>query len=191
MNYIDDVSPNLSVVSNATLQAAIGQTFSNATSITISPTTNTDISQLGLTPDLTDPQTTISFTTPNNNTVDTMVAQFAIYKNTLPASTHNILPPGIWEMNIYSKANASNDVDNIGLRFYLLGGTSGGTWSNLITGGSDIQYLLDHVNSQNTALSLYIGNPIDITGYDRFLVVLTSRNRNANSHQAQVYFQSS
>ena len=192
MNYIQDTSPTITYVNNTTLSTVIGTTIGSATSVSYTPTQNTDVSQLGLSPILSSPQTTITFTTPNSNTVDVMVAQFALYTNTIPDLVDKgILPPGIWEMNIYTKADANNDKDNIGLRFYLLGGTSGGTYTNLVANGSDIVFLYDHLSSQNLQLNLYIQNPIDISGYDKLLVVLTSRNRNSSSHTAEVYFQSS
>jgi collagen type VII alpha len=193
MNYIEDTSPTLALLSTASISSITGVTVQAPTSNTYSPSTNTDVSQLGLLPILSDPQTTHTFTTPASNTVDALVDQFAIYKTTLGGNIiNNILPPGIWETNVYAKADSSNDVDNIGLRFWLLArNTSTLVWSNLVANGSDLGYLYDHVTSQIITLSMYIGNPIDCTNFDAFMVVITSRNRNSSSHTAQVYYQSS
>jgi len=80
----------------------------------------------------------------------------------------------------------------IGLRFYLLGRqTSGGAYVNLVSNGSDLDYLYDSSSSQKIDLNLIIGNPIDISSYDLFQIIVTSRNVNNNSHQALIYFQSS
>ena len=193
MNYIEDTSPTLALLSTASISSITGVTVQAPTSNTYSPSTNTDVSQLGLLPILSDPQTTHRFTTPNSNTVDVLVDQFAIYKTTLGGNIiNNILPPGIWETNVYAKADSNNDVDNIGLRFWLLArNTSTLVWSNLVANGSDLGYLYDHVTSQIITLSMYIGNPIDCTNFDAFMVVITSRNRNSSSHTAEVYYQSS
>ncbi len=94
-------------------------------------------------------------------------------------------------MNLYAKADSNNDINNIGLRYFLLGRTSGGTYTNLIANGSDLNYLYDFITSQLINLSIYIQNPVDITPYTSLHVVITSRNRNSSSHTAEVYFQSS
>jgi hypothetical protein len=193
MNYIEDTSPTISKLSVATITSITGTTVQEPTSNSYTPSTNAEVSQLGLIPVLTDAQTVHAFTTPNSNTVDVLVDQFAIYKTELGDNIiNNILPPGIWETNIYAKADANRDVDNIGLRFWLLARNSSTlVWSNLVTNGSDLNYLYDHTSSQIITLSMYIGNPIDCTNYDAFMVVVTSRNRNSSNHSAEVYYQSS
>jgi hypothetical protein len=191
LNYIEDTSPTLTPLTPAQLTTITGQTIQATTATTITPTTNTDVSLLSLTPDLTDPQTTISFQTPNSNTVDAMVVQFAIFRNQI-TGTPTIIPPGIWELTLYAKADAGNDIDNIGLRYFLLGrNSSTGVYTNLVANGSDLVYLYDSVSSQGLALSLIVGTTIDISSYDLLQIVITSRNRNATNHEAQVYFQSS
>ena len=191
LNYIEDTSPALTPLTPVQLSTITGQTIQATTSTTITPTTNTDVSLLSLTPDLTDPQTTISFQTPNSNTVDAMVVQFAVFRNQITGNP-TIIPPGIWELNIYAKADASDDVDNIGLRYWLLGrNSSTGVYTNLVASGSDLVYLYDHTTSQQLGLSLVIGSTIDISSYDLLQIVITSRNRSASNHEAEVYFQSS
>ena len=190
MNYIEDTSPALTGLTPSQVTTITLATVQATTSTTWTPTRNTDVSLLSLTPDLTDPQTTIRFSTPASATVDALVVEFAIYRSQL-TSNPSILPPGIWEMNIYAKADANNDVDNIGLRFWLIGRTSGGSYTNLIANGSDLVYLYDSTSSQQLGLSLIIQNPIDISSYESLHVVITSRNRNASSHTAEIYFQSS
>jgi hypothetical protein len=191
LNYIKDTSPALTPLTPAQLTTITGQSVQATTATTITPTTNTDVSLLSLTPDLTDSQTTISFQTPNSNTVDAMVVQFAIYRNQITGNP-TVLPPGIWELNLYAKADSNNDVDNVGLRYWLLGrDSSTGVYTNLVANGSDLVYLYDHISSQQLGLSLIIGSTIDISSYDLLQIVVTSRNRNANNHEAEVYFQSS
>ena len=68
---------------------------------------------------------------------------------------------------------------------------SDGTYVNLIANGSDLNYLYDFTSSQKIQLDLIVQNPIPLNIYDYLQVVVTSRNRNSNSHTAQVYFQSS
>jgi hypothetical protein len=190
LNYSRDTSPTRSILSASALQTITGQSMQNATSVTYSPTQNTDVSQLSTTPYLSDVQTTISFSTPASLTVDVPVVQFAIKISDLSGS-QTVIPPGYWDLNLYAKANTNNDENNIGLRYWLIGRTSGGVYTNLIANGSDLNYLYDSATSQVITLSLLNPSPIDITGYEELHIVLTSRNRNANAHTAQIYFQSS
>ena len=191
MSYIEDTTPALTKLTPAQLTTITGQTIQSPTSTTITPTTNTDVSQLSLSPTLSDPQTTITFTTPNSATVDAVVVQFAINKSDLSLD-QDVIPPGIWEMNIYAKADGNNDKDKIGLRFFLLARTTSTTnWTNLVANGSDLSYLYDFATSQVIQCNMYIQNPIDVSSYDAFMVVITSRNLNSSSHTAEVYFQSS
>jgi hypothetical protein len=192
LNYIEDTSPSLVPLTATQLNTILSpQVIQATTSTTISPTTNTDVSQLGLVPYLSDPQTTITFVTPASASVDAVVVQFAVYKNQIPGSP-SVIPPGIWDLNIYAKAGGTNDKDNIGLRYYLLGrNSSSGVYTNLITNGSDLVYLYDNTSSQLLGLNLIVGTTIDISSYDLLQIVVTSRNRNASSHTAEIYFQSS
>lgn len=191
LNYIEDTSPTLTPLTPAQITTITGATVQATTATTITPTTNTHVSQLGLVPYLSDPQTTISFQTPNSATVDAMVVQFAVFRNELTGSP-TVIPPGIWDLTLYAKADGSNDVDNIGLRYWLLGrNSSTGVYTNLVANGSDLVYLYDHVTSQALVLSLIVGSTIDISSYDLLQIVITSRNRNSNNHEAEVYFQSS
>jgi hypothetical protein len=68
---------------------------------------------------------------------------------------------------------------------------SDSTYVNLFTNGSDLNYLYDHTSSQKIDCDLYITNPVNISSYDLFQIVITSRNLNNNAHQADIYFQSS
>ncbi len=194
MNYIDSTSPSFIPLTAVQLTSITGQTFQNPSLITYNPSQNTNVSELVLTPTLIPvplPQETITFKTPNSNTVDVPVVQFAIYLNKISIPVPTILPPGIFEMNIYAKADSNNDINNIGLRFYLLGRDNAGNYTNLVANGSDLVYLYDFVSSQLLNLNMYIENPIDISSYVALQVILTSRNRNSNQHTAEVYFQSS
>ena len=191
MNYSQDTSPAITPLTAAQLTTITGQTFQNPSVITYNPTQNTDVSLLATSPNLTLPQTTISFTTPNSATIDVPIVQFAISKSSIP-NVDGFMPPGIWTMAIYAKAGTQNDENFVSLRFYLLGRqTSGGAYVNLVANGSDLNYMYDATTSQKLDCDLYIQNPIDISSYDLFQVVVTSRNLNNNSHQALVYFQSS
>jgi hypothetical protein len=183
------------------LTTITGQTMQSPTNVTYIPNggtpstppnpPGTTVSALSLTPNLALAQQTITFTTPNSNTVDVPVTQFAIYKSSLNLG-YDYIPPGIMEMNIYAKADSINDKDNIGLRFYLLGRRiTDGSYVNLVANGSDLVYLYDNVTSQLLQLNLYIGTVISLAPYDLLQVVVTSRNRNNNPHTAEVYFQSS
>ncbi len=194
MNYIDSTNPSFIPLTPVQLTSIIGQTFQNPSIITYNPNQNTNVSELVLFPTLIPiplPQQTITFKTPNSNTVDVPVVQFAIYLNKISVPEPTILPPGIFEMNIYAKADSNNDINNIGLRFYLFGRDNSGNYTNLVANGSDLVYLYDFTTSQLLNLNMYIQNPIDISSYNAIQVVLTSRNRNPNQHTAEVYFQSS
>ena len=65
-------------------------------------------------------------------------------------------------MSIYAKADSQNDIDNIGLRFFILGHytgqnfTSASSYNNLVTNGSDLNYLYDFTTSQKIDLDLII-----------------------------------
>ncbi len=194
MNYIESTNPSLTPLTPAQLASITGQPFQNPSIIIYNPTQNTNVSKLVLTPTLIPvplPQQTITFRTPNSNTVDVPVVQFAIYLDQISIPAPTILPPGIFEMNIYAKADANNDINNIGLRFYLLGRDALGNYTNLVANGSDLVYLYEFTTSQLLNLNMYIQNPIDISGYTAIQVILTSRNRDSNQHTAEVYFQSS
>jgi hypothetical protein len=95
-------------------------------------------------------------------------------------------------LNIYAKADSNNDKDNIGLRFFLLGRNKTTLqYTSLVPSGSDLVYLFDSVVSQVMTLTMYIPYLIQLADYDMLSMIITSRNRNANSHQAELYFQTS
>jgi hypothetical protein len=191
LNYIQDTNPTITPLTPSELSTILTpQVINDATSLTVSPTANTDVSLLSTIANLTSTQTTITYTTPNSNTVDVVVSQFAVYRSDITGD-NNIIPPGIWDLNLYAKADANNDENNIGLRYFLIGRTTGGTYSNLVENGSDLNYLFDSIALQKINLSLIINNPIDITPYESLHVIITSRNRNANAHTAEIYYQSS
>jgi hypothetical protein len=189
MNYIADTNPTMSPLTPAQITTITGQTTVAPQNITYSPTQNTDVSLLSMTPNLSLAQTTITVTTNNSNTQDAFVVEYGLNIADITGNPNHI-SPGIWDMNLYAKANANNDKDNIGFRFWLIGETAGGSRTNLVANGSDIAYVYENSTSQQLTMSLYIQSVIDITPYTKLLVVLTSRNRNATSHTAQVYFQS-
>jgi hypothetical protein len=201
MNYNQNISPTGPILTPTQLTTITGQHMQSPTNVIYTPNGGTPstppvppgstVSALSLTPNLALSQQSITFTTPNSASVDVPVTQFAIYKSTLNLN-YDYIPPGIMEMNIYAKADAINDKDNIGLRFYLLGRRiTDSSYVNLVANGSDLVYLYDNISSQLLTLSMYIGSVISLTPYDLLQVVLTSRNRNANPHTAEIYFQSS
>ena len=192
MNYINSTDPSFNPLTLNQLQGIINTvTWANLQDISYNPTQNPNISNLGLTPILSDSQTTITFKTQAGIGIDHPVVQFAIKISDLNLQSQHI-PPGIWQASVYAKADANNDKDNIGLRFFLLGYNSTNDVSaNLVANGSDIAYLYDNTSLQKISLDLIIQNPIDISNYNFLIVVLTSTNRNANQHTAEVYFQSS
>ena len=201
MNYAQNISPTGPILTAGQLTTITGQSMQNPTNVTYNPNggipatppvpPGSTVSALSLTPNLALAQQTITFTTPNNNTTDVPVTQFAIYKSSLNLD-YDYIPPGIMEMNIYAKADSINDKDNIGLRFYLLGRRiTDASYVNLVANGSDLVYLYDSTSSQLMTLDLLIGSVISLTPYDLLQVVVTSRNRNNNPHTAEIYFQSS
>ena len=157
------------------------------------PTYGGQCAIMELTPDLTKSQETIKITTVNSNTIDSLAVQFAIPKSALSSYiVSDVIPPGIWDLNIYCKADANNDVDNIGIRWYLFGyNSSTTTLTNLVANGSDIVYMYDYLTSQVLVSSLLIPSVINISPYDYLVVALTNRNRNSSNHSAELYFQSS
>jgi hypothetical protein len=189
MNYAQDTSPVYTPLTTAQLTTITGQTMNAPTSITYSPTQNTDVSLLSLSPDLTAAQTTITVSTAANTTSETPVVQFAIDRTNITGSP-TTLSPGIWGMNLYAKANANSDVDDIGFRFYIIGRTSAGAFTNLITGGSEVEAVTNHVSIQQLVLVLPIQTPVTISSYTQLFVVVTALNNVAATHTAQVYFQS-
>ena len=190
-------TPSLSLLSDASLSTITGQTMQAATSVTYNgsgtpPTPpNGNMSGLTLIPDLSLNQMTIQYTTPNSATVDVPILQFAINITDLYGYP-NYIPPGTWDVNIYAKADTNNDTDNIGLRFFLLGRNKNTLqYTSLVPNGSDLVYLFDSVVSQIMTLTMYIPYLIQLADYDMLSIIITSRNRNANTHTAQLYFQTS
>jgi hypothetical protein len=160
-----------------------------ATSVTYSPTQNTDVSLLSITPDLGAAQTSITFTTPHSATIDAPVVEFAINVADLIGG-QTVIPPGIWDMTIHAKANANTDINHVGLRFWVIGRTSGGVYTKLTTNGSDIEYLFQHEQPQDITLSLVFATPVDISSYASLHVVVVSHNEDNQNRSAVVYFQS-
>jgi hypothetical protein len=204
MNYQNDNTGLPTLFTPATLSTATSSTFTLPTSIFYNPFTgstasppippgSTTCATLGLTPDLSRSQETIRFTTPAQPaTTACIVTQYAIKVSTLTPYLYNgtTIPEGIWDMNIYCKAAANNDANNIGLRWWLLG-WNGATLTNLIANGSDISYIYDFTTSQTMVVSMIIQTAINISSYTDLVVVVTSHNRNASSHTAEVYYQTS
>ena len=193
LTYNSVSTPSLSKLSDASLSTITGQTMQAATSVTYTPPTppSTNMSGLTLIPDLSLNQMTIQYTTPNSNTIDVPILQFAINISEL-YGVPNYIPPGTWDLNLYAKADANNDVNNIGLRFFLLGRNKTTlAYTSLIPSGSDLVYLFDHVVAQVNTLTMYIPYLIQLADYDMLSMIITSRNRNATSHQAELYFQTS
>jgi hypothetical protein len=194
MNYINSTIPSILPLSAVDLTSLIGQDFQDQGSITYTPTKNTNMSELGLSPNLAATGTKITFETTNSSTFDSIVCQFSINLLSISSPSPIFIPPGIIEMNIYAKATNVNDIDKIGLRFYLLGSTgaigAAGSYTNLISNGSDIAYIFD-TSQQMIHLNMYIQNPIIISDYSALQFIITSRNINSSPRSASVYFQSS
>ena len=189
MNYAQ--SNTLTPLTPAQLQTITGQNMQAPTSITYAPTQTTNMSQLALTPNLAAAQTTITFLTPNSSSATFPIVQYTINITDIASIPPTILPPGIFEMNLYAKGATNSDINNVGLRFYLLGRNGAGTYTNLVANGSDVEYVVGHDVPELLSLNMYIPNPINISGYTSLQVIITSRNINANSHTASIYFQSS
>jgi len=188
MNYISDTSPVIAPLSAASLTTITGVTM-NAPTLAYTPTQNTDVSLLSLSPDLGAAQTTITVTTVNNNTAENPVVQFAIDRTNITGSP-TILSPGLWDMNLYAKANANGDENHIAFRFYIIGRTSAGVYTNLVAGGSESEPVTNNSAIQQLVLVMPIQTPIDISSYSQIFVVITALNIPSSSHTAQVYFQS-
>jgi hypothetical protein len=189
LNYSESTIPPFLPLTNLQLTSIIGGSFTTP-SITYAPSQNTNTSLLTLVPNLSLAQYILTFTI---GAVSTKypIAQFAIPKSDI-SGIGNYINPGIWAMNIYAKADSNADRDKIRLKYYLLGRqTVGGLYDNLVTLGSDNLYILDQLAERIYELNLYIQNPIDVTIYDLFQVVVIAENINATNHTALVYFQSS
>jgi hypothetical protein len=189
MNYAADTSPTYTPLTATQLATITGTPMQAATSVTYTPAQNTDVSLLSTTPDLSAPQTSIAFTTIHSATIDTPVVEFAIKVADLIGG-QTIIPPGIWDMTIHAKADSNNDINHIGLRFWVLGRTSIGVYTKLTTNSSDVEYLFQHEQPQDINLSLLFANPLDISGYTSLHVVVVSHNQNSSNRRALVYFQS-
>ena len=189
MNYTSDTSPVYTPLTAVQLTTITGQTMNAPSSITYSPTQNTDVSLLSLSPDLTAAQTTITVTTVNNNTAENPVVQFAIDRANITGSP-TILSPGLWDMNLYAKADTGSDINDIAFRFYIIGRTSAGAFTNLIAGGSESEPVTNNLAIQQLVLVLPIQTPVDISSYTQIFVVITALNIPSASRTAKVYFQS-
>jgi hypothetical protein len=192
LTYNEVSSPTLAKISNTDLSTILGFPMGALTSITYNggaapnpPGGN--MSNLELIPNLSLPVMEVAFSTNNNNTTDFPIVQFAINKNDLYGFP-DYIPPGTWDLNIYAKAYASRDADNIGLRFYLLGST-GSTYTSLVPTGSDVTYVYDHTTNQKVTCTMVIPNLIQLANYEMLSVVVTSRNRNASNHDCSIFFQ--
>jgi hypothetical protein len=146
---------------------------------------------LGLTANLAPIQQTIAITTDNINTTDTIATQFAVPISSLsPFIQNNSIPPGIWDMNIFASCVANKDVGNIGLRYFLLGyNSSTETLTNIVANGSDLEYIINLTTPLPYTLSLLIPTlQLIPAGVDYLIIVVTTRNLNAQSHDASLYF---
>ena len=60
-------------------------------------------------------------------------------------------------MSIYAKACTNEDVDNVGLRYFLMGHSSRtGNYIDLVPNGSKLNYVYDCNKSQKINLDLHI-----------------------------------
>ena len=202
LNYANNNSsnpPNFTAnrIANATLAPIIdpiNRTYdpSGNTQGTMQPSPPDDYSSIiELTPDLTKPQEKITIRADHIGV--TLAVQFAIPKSTLNGHINgNIIPPGIWDLNIYCKAVANNDTNFLGIKWWLLGYNSGtNTLTNLVANGSDIVYIYDYRTSQNLTSSLVIPTIIDISSYEYLIIPITSTNINTAPRSYQLFFQSS
>jgi len=189
LNYISDTIPSLVPRTAAQLATITGQAMNAPYAISYAPTQNADVSLLSISPDLTASQTIITTEVNNNTTSETPVVQFGVSIANIPGAPTSI-PPGIWDLNLYAKADAGGDVDNIGYRFYLIGITSGGVYTNLVAGGSEDENVMSHLSIQQLVMTMPIQNPIDISGYVSLMVAVTCVNRTASRHKTQSYYQS-
>jgi hypothetical protein len=190
MNYITAASPTTTPLTASQLGTVItSTTFQAATSNVSSPVSNGDVSLLVLQPNLGLAQNTTAFTTPSSGSVDCPVVQFAVLVGDLPGPP-TLLPPGIMEISLYGRAAANNDVDMVAVRFYLLGHTAGGAYTDLVNISSDLSYFYDFTSFTKLTCSMYIGNPVDISAYESLHWVIAARNRNNTSRSAVLYFQS-
>jgi hypothetical protein len=201
LNYQNTNTANPTNFSTSTLSTALGITISNPSSITYNPhgtTTGTPPSPpndkcalMNTIPDSTKSQQIITNTT-LSNTNPSLVCQFAIKISSLSGLIgSSLIPPGIWDLNIYAKADGNNDENNIAVKWFLLGYNSNtSTLTNLVTSGSDEEFIPDHQNIMKITTSMIIDTIIDISSYTDLVVVITNVNRTAQSHDALMYFQS-
>jgi hypothetical protein len=127
-----------------------------------------------------------------SNTNPSLVCQFAVKISSLSGLIGaSLIPPGIWDLNIYAKADQGNDENNIAIKWFLLGYNSNtSTLTNLVTSGSDEEFIPDHQNIMKITTSMIIDSIIDISSYTDLVVVITNVNRTAQSRDALMYFQS-
>jgi len=201
LNYQNTNTSNPSNFTAAQYSTATSTTILNASTYNYSPnggsvTTppnppDSKLATIGLTPDLTKSQETMKITT-GSSIINSYVAnQWAIPVSSLTGylQSGTTIPAGIWDLNLYCKADDKNDENNIGIHWWLLGET-GGTLTNLIPSGSDIAYMYDSTTYQILVSSMIIESSINVSGYTHLVILLALRNRNASSHTCELYFQS-
>jgi hypothetical protein len=191
LDYSVFASPTITPLSIAQLNAIIPALPTLTAPILINPV-QTEVSNLALVPTILTNATIV--TVEIDNGVESPISQFAIYKNNIPG-INGFLEPGIWAMNLYAKADQNSDIDVIGLRYYLLARLDSldieKTYVNLFPLGSDTSFIIGHTVPLNYELNLYISNPIDISAYDLFQIVITGKNIDVSNRTCILYFQSS
>jgi hypothetical protein len=182
------------IVTGTTLTYPTSNTYTpNGGTVNTAPTPpgTSNAAVLALTANLFSAQQTITFVTDNSNTTDSLVTQFAVPISTLsPFIQTNTIPPGIWDMNIYAYVGDSNDVNKVGLRYFLLGyNSSTTTLTNIVSNESDLVYIQTTGTPEPYTLSLLIPTlQVIPSGVDYLVVVITARNVNASSQTCSVNF---
>jgi hypothetical protein len=182
LNY--DTATTFPVLSPTEMTPIVGYTVEPLT--TISPTQSL-VSGLEMVPNLSLSQITITIETPAS-TVLFPVAQFAIPIGSLNGYP-SFIAQGIWEMDVYAKSDTGA---NVGIRFFLLGKrTSGGSYVNLVSNGSGIDYIPNSASYTKIQPRLFVPADISTAAYSHLVIVMCAQNRAPDSYTAEIAFQSS
>ena len=188
LNSSNTSAPSTAALSPSDLTTITGQGMTGPAAT--DPAPSTEMRQFSLTSDLLLPQECITFTVDPTPTVNNVITQFDIYRKDLTGDL-TLIPPGIWDLNLYAKADTLADTGIIGIQYYLLGRDAiTGTYTNLVANGSTISYLNRYQAPGVNVISLVIPGPIDMSGYDTLSVIITAVNIGASPANGKIYFQS-
>ena len=154
------------------------------------PTNPSKVRRLSLTTSgapVTDVKTQI-----NSQNNQECVSQFAIYKQDLNNPT--FIPPGIWDMNIFSEVSNPSETGEITLQYHLY--TANIDSSNNISSyaevnlGSSIETIIGGSTAINLyTLSLVIPTNINLTSWNALYVILVAINFESSHKTSNTFFE--